>query len=150
MKRVLFIATLLVAMLQINAQTQGDWNIANYVDYDSTTFFLGSARDEQWITVDFSTVNTNDIVMFVGIRDKDGQGVGNLFWQGSVSNPDSVILDKTNPAYTHKIRTSAGTRYSTSRVHLWFPDGIPDDFLAFTFVWNTAATGRIKVYYGKR
>ena len=149
MKRVLFIATLLVAMFRANAQEpQANWNIATYKDYDSTTFFLGAAKGEQWITVDFATASSDDIVMFVGVRDKDGQGAGNLFWQGSTSNPDSVILNKTT--HTNKIRTSNGTRYSTTRVYLWFPDGIPDDYLAFTFVWNTAATGRIKVYYGKR
>ena len=146
MKRVLFFVALLVVAMQAKSQEQANWNVANYYAYDTTTFFLGAAKDVKWITVDFTSVDADDIVLFVGMRDKDGQGVGNLFWDGSTSNPDSVILNRTT--YARTIRTSAGTRYTTSRVYFWFSDGLPDDYLSFTFVWGSAQSGRIKVYYG--
>jgi len=147
MKRLLVLAVIAVAALQVKAQWDANYNVATFKDYDSTTFFLDVSPDRHWMTVDFPTVNTNDIVMFVGVPDADGTGVRNISWDGSTATPDSVILDKT--VYTKKMRRSDGTRYSSTRVSLWWADGLPEKKIALTFVWNTAATGRIKVDFGQ-
>jgi hypothetical protein len=122
---------------------KGNYNIANYVDYDSTTFFLDITKGTKWVVVDFPNLNTHDVTMFVGVPDNDNAGVGNISWDGSTVTPDSVILDSA--VYTKKFRKSDGTRITQTRVYIWWTDGYPADRIAFTFVWGTAATGRIKI-----
>jgi hypothetical protein len=149
MKRIVFLIVLVAASIATQAQFwQGNYNVATYKDYDTTTFILNIDKDVHIITVDFPLVNSDDIVMKVGIPEPDGQGVGNLSWTLGATTADSIILNKT--IYTSKIRNSAGTRYETTRVRLWFADAIPEGQIAFTFVWGTATTGRVRVGWRKQ
>lgn len=146
MKRILISIVALIFMVTTYGQTlKASYNVATYQAYDTTTFILGAAKDVKVMMFEFATVNTDDIVLYIGLPDRDGQGVGNINWNGSTVSPDSVILNKTT--YTKKIRKSDGTRYSTTRVYLYWHEGLPMEYLGVTFNWKTAATGKINIYY---
>lgn len=145
MKRIFFLSCLAVLAIQMHAQTY--WkdaiNVASYKDYDTTSFIYDISDDVKFICVDFPAVSSDDIVLFVGVPDVDAQGIGNLTWTSGATTADSVILDKT--LYTQKIRRKDGTRYETTRIYLYFEEGMPAKRVSFTFVWGTAATGTIKI-----
>jgi len=127
-----------------NAQKeQANWNAANYYAYDTTTFILGAAKGVKSLYADITTLNANDAVMKIGIAPWDGQSAGDLSWTSGTTTADSVILSTTTFAKT--IRKSDGTRYTTSRVYFWFPDGIPSDYIGVTITWNSVTSGRIKM-----
>jgi len=145
MKRVLFLAVLAVLATTIKAQIlRADINVAKYQAYDSTSFTLAAAKDVKLVIVEYATLNHDDAVLKLGACGADGVGAGYLSWTGDAA-ADSTILSVT--ANTHKERKSDGTRVSYTQSYYWFENGIPSNFLKATFYWNTATTGRIKIYY---
>lgn len=124
---------------------QANWNAANYYAYDTTTFFLGSAKGVQWVSVDFSTLNADDAVLKIGGAEYELDGRGDMMWTSATA--DSVILDTSSSVYTQTTRKSDGTRYTASRVNFWFSDGFPTSYIAITIVWNSVTSGRVKVRF---
>ena len=146
MKRLLVLITATVLTLSGYGQRlKAEWPASRYCDYDSTTFFLGAALGVKGITIEYTTLDDDDAVMFIGMTDGTGQWMGGLKWTSEATSADSLILDATGDALT--IRNSSGTRYTTSKTGLWFHNGLPTDLIAFTIYWNSVTTGTIKIYY---
>ena len=147
MKKIFILLALSVCFLAgANAQKeQANWNAADYYTYDTTTFFLNIAPGIRWVYFDISTLSADDAVLHVGNGGWDMESVGNLTWTSGGAAEDSVVLSTTTYAVT--IRRSNGTRYTNSRVYLWFEEGIPSSYLGVTIRWNSVTSGRIKVYY---
>jgi hypothetical protein len=146
MKRIIIFAVCMIGIIaqaQVTPTFKADYNAATYQAYDSTTFYLQPTGGAKCVIVEYPTLNANDAVLFVGACLGDGKGHGNLTWLGT-SVPDSVVLNVTTN--TVKTRNSAGTRVSTCRTYIWFPDGIPTPMLAFTIKWKSVTTGHIKFY----
>ena len=146
MKRTLIGLLVLCFAGILSAQTlQGNYDVSRYVANDTTTFYLGIPKDTKLIYVDYTDLDADDAEMQLGAAGNDLLGWGRLSLTVESTAVDSVILDATNNAATAK--NSSGTRSTTSRTYIWFPDGIPSNFLAVTFLWNSVTTGRIKIYF---
>ena len=147
MKKIVILLALSICFIAgANAQKeQANWNAANYYAYDTTTFFLTAPTSTKWVYFDFSSLNANDAVLWVGNGGWDMESVGNLWWTSSAGEADSVVLNVTTKAHT--IRRSDGTRYTNSREYWWFEDGIPTGYIGVTIKWNSVTSGRIKVYF---
>lgn len=152
MKHILiFVGLFLGLSLSAQDHLQLDRDVARYYAQDSTTFFLEGAKDKKSFMVDFTTVDQDDIEFRIGMayKEKDGtfRSAGDLDFtaQGSASAIDSVILNRTT--YAKTIKSSAGTRYTTSRIYIELADGFPAPVVALTFFWGTAESGRVKVYF---
>jgi hypothetical protein len=150
MKKIIVLGLFMLCALGVKAQTQriGDieanWSAATYYAYDTTTFILNVAQDVNAIIVDYSDLNADDAVLKIGLADAYGVWAGDLQWSGSTS-ADSVILDATTNAKT--IRKSDGTRYTVARQSFITDKDWPGGYVAFTIVWNSVTSGRIKIYY---
>ena len=147
MRQLFIIAILAIASLQISAQSlRGSYNAANYYAYDTTTFYLGAAKDVKWVYVDFTTLDADDAVLKIGGGGSDAKSQGFLKWlNNSTTETDSLIMDVS--ANSHTLRNSSGTRYTTSRAHFWFKYGIPSNFVTITVYWNSVTSGRLDIYY---
>ena len=148
----LFVLIGLLLGLSVTAQEfQKSINVATYYAQDSTTFFLGAAKGKQLVMLDFTTVDKPDIEFRIGstVKEKDGtfKGAGYLAFvpEGGTTAVDSIILDTV--AYAQTIKTSTGTRYTTYRVFLHYEDGFPSEYVALTFFWGTAESGKVDVYF---
>ena len=152
MKRILILSILLVAALQIHAQKlQGSYTAARFASQDTSTFYLGAAKDVKLIYVDYTTLDQDDAELRIGAAGSDMQGWGALTWTAGATTADSLILNATSNIATSKRAsndaTYNGVRYTNARAWLWFPDGIPSSFVAITIYWNSVTAGKVDIYF---
>jgi len=145
MKRYLILAVLAIFAVQAKAQRlQGNYDASRYYAYDSTTFFLGAAKDVKFVYVEFPDLDADDAVLRLGAAGEDLRGAGYLSWTGT-ADADTLILDVS--ANTNVTRKSDGTRVTTVRYYFWFENAVPSNFLAVMITWNSVTEGRIKIYF---
>ena len=146
MKRITVLFALICLFVGAFAQQQPLTNVnaATYYALDTTTFFVQVNKAATHVWVDYTTLNADDAVLFLGIASvNDVLGHGDFNWSGG-STPDSLVLNVTANTRTQKLST--GVRSSTAR-HYWrFDDGIKTNMLAVTIKWNSVTSGRIKIY----